>query len=164
MTTENPTEQEIQDEIAKSLRYLDEKTSEAGSTVVTTYSTTIDSASMSFSLPNPFLSLLVFADGILLRSGTDYTVSNQTVTLTSDWAVGTELNFEMVTQGKRILHEVEVASASNTFELPNPPSSLSVYMDGMLCQFGTGYTFANQTVTFADSIPVGTILSFVINM
>lgn len=108
--------------------------------------------------------MLVFVDGLLLKSGTDYTTSGTTVTLTESYSAGTEVTFELTIDGSRIVSDTTVATASSTFGLPTEPRSLAVYLDGCLCTAGKNYTFSGETVTFTSSVPVGTVLTFVLNL
>lgn len=156
------TSEQVQREVAKVLDFLNAKSAEGGATSVVTQHETVQS-SMSFTLP-AYLSLNVFAEGLLLQAQEDYTVSSRTVTLTQTWPTGTKVTFEMVTKGSQITHHVKVGTATKTVELPNPPQGLAVYIDGVLSQFGETYTYSGQTVTFVDTIPVDTVLSFVITL
>lgn len=162
MTARAVSAQAVQQEVEKVLNYLNNKSAEGGATTVVTKHETVQS-SMTFALP-AFLSLTVYADGLLLQDKVDYTVSDRNVTLTQTWPTGTSVTFEMVTKGSQLVHHITVDSPSKTFTLPNLPKGLSVYLDGVLCRFDDTYTYSSQTVTFVDMIPVGTSLSFVITL
>lgn len=156
------TSEQVQQQVEKVLDFLNAKSAEGGATTIVTQHETVQT-SMSFTLP-AYLSLNVFADGLLLQAQEDYTVSGNTVTLAETWPTGTKVTFEMVTKGSQITHHVKVGTATTTVDLPNPPQALAVYIDGVLAMFGDTYTYSGQTVTFVDTMPVGTVLSFLITL
>lgn len=156
-----PSAAEVQTAVAKTLTYLDQKIDD-GSTVIEYFSATV-SGNLSFTIPE-FKYVKVFADGILLQEDAHYTVDGNTVTLTAAWPDGTEVLMELVKHGNMVVHNVSPTVSTTSVTLPATPACLEVYFDGLLCQFGSVYTFNGNVVSFANAVPAGTELSFVINV
>ena len=118
--------------------------------------------------PAPVASLTLFRNGMLLKQGTDYTVSGSSVVLTpgSALAVGERLEawYRLPSTGTPVINFTDAESpagaingVNTTFtlaETPFPASSLRVFRNGLLQKEGVDFTQAVTTITFLpNSIP-----------
>jgi hypothetical protein len=133
-----------------------------------TPSGTPDGANAAFVLsqaPNPPESLLMYRNGLLMKSGLDFTLSGNTVTFvagaipqTGDVLMGSY----RISGAAAGFQDAETPAGSMngvnaTFTLsqaPSPASSLLLHRNGLLMKNGLDYTLAGGTVTFvAGAIP-----------
>jgi len=132
---------------------------------------TIDGTNTTFSLasaPNPPSSLHLFRNGLLLKQGLDYTLSDRTIQFT---ASATPQPGDVLTASYRTDESLTamfgfvdgetpagtIDGINTTFTLaaiPNPASSLQLFRNGLLQRPGVDYTLSGATITFAaPSIP-----------
>jgi hypothetical protein len=118
--------------------------------------------------PQPAGSLALFRNGMLLRQGVDYTVSGNTVVVTSAAtpAMGDSLVawYRVVTGTQAGIEIADLETPTGNIDgvntvftlsgIPLPASSLQFFRNGLLQKAGIDYTLAVNTVTFhASSVP-----------
>jgi hypothetical protein len=115
--------------------------------------------------PNPPSSLLLYRNGLLMKSGLDYTLAGNTATFAAgslpqpgDVLMGSY----RITGASAGFRDAETPSGTvngvnATFTLsqaPSPASSLLLHRNGLLMKNGLDYTLAGGTVTFlAGAVP-----------
>lgn len=123
----------------------------------------IDGANTTFALsasPAPPFSLMLFRNGVLLRQGTDYTLSGSTITLiaapiVTDWLFAyyrTDGNTSSFDDG--VVPTGAIDGANTSFVLPHAPSPTDfvlLFRNGMLQIQGTDYTLSSATVTMTTA-------------
>jgi hypothetical protein len=126
---------------------------------------TLNGANAVFTLANapiPAASLQMFRNGMLLRSGGDYSLSGATVTFLAGAipqpgdALIASYRLSVALSGVGFV-DLEVPSgvmdgsnASFTLsQVPNPAGSLAVFRNGIRLRSGLDYTVSNNTITFA---------------
>jgi hypothetical protein len=133
---------------------------------------TINGVNTAFTLsaaPSPVESLTLFRNGMLLRLGVDFTVSDKTVVMApgNAPAIGDRLEawYRLPPSGTPVISFIDaetpagVVNGVNTvFTLsaaPLPASSLRVFRNGLLQKQGVDYIHTVNTITFTQvSIPV----------
>jgi len=129
----------------------------------------INGANTQFTLastPVPATSVAVWRNGLFLNPGTDFTVSGNVITLAggSTPLVGDTILTSYRTAGLAGVTFVDAetpggtANGSNTTftlaNVPNPPTSVALYRNGVLMASGVDYALNGQTITFvAASAP-----------
>lgn len=117
-------------------------------------------------VPNPATSLAVFRNGLLLQQGTDYSLSNSTITFA---AAALPQTGDLLLASYRMsvglpgvgFVDAEIPSgsingANTSFTLsqtPYPASSVSVYRNGLRLTSGVDYTISSNAITFAANLP-----------
>jgi hypothetical protein len=129
---------------------------------------TVNGSNSSFSLassPNPASSLAIFRNGLLLRQGTDYSVSANGITFQSGAVpqpgdvVVASYRLSAGTPGVGFVDQEAPSGTMNgvnaAFTLSQPPtpsSSLVVYRNGLHLTAGVDYTEAGSTITFTPTL------------
>jgi hypothetical protein len=126
--------------------------------------------------PAPASSLTLFRNGLLMRAGTDYTLSGNTVTfftvsvpqagdllLASYRYIAAESNQPVVTDvfvdAETPAGTINGTNAQFTLtQAPLPASSLALYRNGLMMRQGGDYTLSGQTITFIGVPQPGDIL------
>ena len=145
----------------------------AGSTVVGFVDSevpggTMDGSNSSFTLantPNPATSLELFRNGLLMNQGGDYTLTGNAVAfLTSSipqpgdailasYRLGGSLpNVGFVDQETPSGTIDGVNSSFITSQVPNPPTSLILFLNGIRMTSGVDFTFSNNAISFLTGL------------
>jgi len=129
---------------------------------------TLNGTSASFTLantPNPAASLEIFRNGLLLNQGNDYTLSGNAITflsasipqsgdtLLASYRLGGSLpNVGFVDQEIPSGVTDGVNNAFVTSQVPNPPTSLIVFRNGIRMAPGVDYTLGNNGISFVSGL------------
>jgi len=131
---------------------------------------TINGSNTAFTLansPDPSGSLELYLNGQFQTSGTDYTLSGNAITMTVAPSTGDSLlAFYRYGSSGGLFVDDETPSGtingSNTVftlaNVPNPASSVEVFLDGMMQRAGVDYSLSSATVTFTSAPISGAIL------
>jgi len=129
---------------------------------------TMDGSNSSFTLantPNPAASLELFRNGLLMNQGGDYTLTGNTLAfltssipqpgdvLLASYRLGGSLpNVGFVDQETPSGTIDGVNSSFITSQVPNPPTSLTLFLNGIRMTTGVDFTFSNNTISFLTGL------------
>ncbi len=128
---------------------------------------TIDGSNTAFTLantPSPTTSVALFRNGLLLQQGTDYTVSNSSLTfltgavpqpgdvLAASYRMSVSLAGIGFVDGELPSGAINGANASFTLsQIPYPAASVAVYWNGLHLSSNVDYTISGSSITFVSS-------------
>ncbi|MFL6451483.1 MAG: hypothetical protein ACJ746_27965 [Bryobacteraceae bacterium] len=127
---------------------------------------TVDGTNALFSLsnfPNPSTSLMLFVNGVLQMSGSDYTLASNKITFSSgskphvgdtvqaSYRLGTNSQFLFVDGATPTGTMNGVNLAFTLPSTPNPGPSLKLYKNGMLLMPNLDYTLSGAVITFSST-------------